>query len=52
MDDDTLIAVMTKGVGAKLSNDKKRAHLIEVKRAHLIDQVCPDEVPVKTAPPL
>jgi hypothetical protein len=35
--------VMTQRIGANLTNDEKRAHLIDVKREHLIDQVCPHE---------
>ena len=50
MPDSTLVMVMTKGIGANLTNDEKRAHLIDLKREHLIEQVCvqeflPPEVP-------
>jgi hypothetical protein len=44
MDDRSLIMVMTKGIGANLTNDEKRAHLIDLKREHLIDQVCTQEI--------
>ena len=44
MDDRTLVMLMTKGIGASLTNDEKRAHLIDIKREHLIDQVCPQEI--------
>jgi hypothetical protein len=44
MDDRTLVMVMTKGIGANLTNDEKRAHLIDLKRQHLIEQVCPQEI--------
>ena len=27
-----------------LTNDEKRAHLIDIKREHLIEQVCPQEI--------
>ena len=40
MTDQTLVMVMTQGIGANLSNDEKRAHLIDLKRERLIDQVC------------
>ena len=40
MPDSTLVMVMTKGIGANLTNDEKRAHLIDLKREHLIEQVC------------
>jgi hypothetical protein len=39
MNDRTLVMVMTQGIGANLTNDEKRAHLIDLKREHLIDQV-------------
>ena len=44
MDDRTVVLVMTQGIGANLTNDEKRAHLIDIKREHLIDQVCPQEI--------
>jgi hypothetical protein len=36
--------VMTQGIGARLTNDEKRAHLADLKRGHLIDQVCIQEI--------
>jgi hypothetical protein len=45
MPDSTLVMVMMmQGIGASLTNDEKRAHLIDLKREHLIDQVCPPTV--------
>ncbi len=44
MDDRTLVLVMTKGIGANLTNDEKRAHLTDLRREHLIDQVCIQEI--------
>jgi hypothetical protein len=44
MPNTTLVMVMTQGIGANLTNDEKRAHLIDLKREHLIDQVCPQEI--------
>jgi hypothetical protein len=44
MTDQTLVMVMTKGIGANLTNDEKRGHLIDLKREHLIDQVCTQEI--------
>jgi hypothetical protein len=44
MNDHTLVMVMTRGIGANLTNDEKRAHLIDLRREHLIDQVCPQEI--------
>jgi hypothetical protein len=42
MNDRTL--VMVNGIGAHLTNDEKRAHLTDLKRSHLIDQVCIQEI--------
>jgi hypothetical protein len=45
MDDRTLIMVMTNGIGANLTNEeKKRAHLTDLRREHLIDKVCIQEI--------
>ena len=44
MPDSTLVMVMTQGTGANLTNDEKRAHLIDLNRTHLIDQVCVQEI--------
>jgi hypothetical protein len=38
MDDRTLVMVMVNGIGANLTNEEKRAHLIDLHREHLIDQ--------------
>ena len=44
MSDRTLVMVMVNGIGAHLTNDEKRAQLIDLKREHLIDQVCVQEI--------
>jgi hypothetical protein len=44
MDDRALVMLMTQGIGANMTNDEKRAHLIDIRREHLIDQVCPQEI--------
>ena len=44
MPDSTLVMVMTQGIGANLTNDEKTAHLIDLKRERLIDQVCPQKI--------
>ena len=44
MNDRSIVLAMTNGVGAHLTNDEKRAHLIDIKREHLIDQVCVQEI--------
>ena len=44
MTDQTLVMAMTRGIGANLTNDEKRAHLADLRRDQLIDQVCPQEI--------
>jgi hypothetical protein len=44
MNDRTLVMVMTNGIGANLTNDEKRAHLTDLRREQLIDQVCIQEI--------
>jgi hypothetical protein len=44
MSDKTLVMVMVNGIGANLSNEEKRAHLSDLKRDHLIEQVCIQEI--------
>jgi hypothetical protein len=44
MDDRTLVVVMVNGIGANLTNDEKRARLADLRREHLIDQVCIQEI--------
>ena len=44
MPDTTLVMVMTQGIGANLTNEEKRAHLIDLKRERLIEKVCVQEI--------
>jgi hypothetical protein len=44
MDDRTLVMLMVNGIGANLTNDEKRAHLTDLRREHLIDQICIQEI--------
>ena len=44
MNDRSLVMAMTNGIGAHLTNEEKRAHLIDLKRDHLIDEVCVQEI--------
>jgi hypothetical protein len=44
MNDRSIVMIMTNGIGAHLTNDEKRAHLTDLKREHLIDQVCIQEI--------
>jgi len=44
MSDRTLVMVMISGIGSHLTNDQKRAHLTDIRREHLIDQICIQEI--------
>jgi hypothetical protein len=44
MDDRTLVMVVVNGIGAHLTNDEKRAHLTDLRRERLVDQVCIQEI--------
>ncbi len=44
LSDRSVILAMTQGIGAALTNDEKRAHLADIGRAHLIDDVCVQEI--------
>ena len=44
MNDRSLVMAMVNGIGAHLTNDEKREHLSDIKREHLIDQVCTQEI--------
>ena len=44
MSDKSLVMAMNLGIGAHLSNEQKRQHLIDIGRDHLIEDVCIQEV--------
>ncbi len=44
MTDRSLVLAMTAGIGADLANEQKRAHLADLKREHLVDDVCIQEI--------
>lgn len=44
MSDRSMVLAMTQGIGAGLTNDQKRAHLRDIGREGLIDQVCIQEI--------
>ena len=44
MSDRSLVLAMTQGVGANLTNEQKRAHLRDLGREGLIDDVCIQEI--------
>ena len=42
--DQSVVLLFMNGVGRDLTNEEKRNHLIDIKREHLIDKVCIQEV--------
>ena len=42
--DRSLVMIMMNGIGAKLTNEEKRAHLLDLNKAELIEDVCIQEV--------
>ena len=44
MGDRSIVMVMSQGIGVGLTNEQKKAHLTDIGRADLIDQVCVVEV--------
>lgn len=44
MNDRTLVMVMVNGIGKNLTNDEKSVHLQDLRREHLIAQVCIQEM--------
>ena len=44
MGDRSLVLAMIQGVGRPLTADQKRAHLADIGRASLIDEICVQEI--------
>lgn len=44
MRDSSVVLTMSKGIGATITNDQKRAHLQDIGRSHLIDEVLAQEI--------
>ncbi len=44
MSDRSVVLAMVQGIGAALTASEKRAHLEDIRRAHLIDDVCVQEI--------
>ena len=44
LSDRSLVQIMTEGIGSRLTADEKRAHLTDIRRAHLIDQILAPEI--------
>ncbi len=44
LSDRSLVMLMTRGIGTRLTPDEKRAHLADIGRNHLIDQILAPEI--------
>ena len=44
LSDQSIVLAMTQGVGVNIPNDQKKAHLDNIGRGHLIDDVCRQEI--------
>jgi len=44
LSDQSIVLAMTQGIGANIPNDQKKAHLNDIGRAHLIDEIFRQEV--------
>jgi hypothetical protein len=42
--DRSLVMTMTNGIGVNIPNEKKRIHLVDIGREHLIEDVCIQEI--------
>jgi hypothetical protein len=44
LSDRSLTLIMTQGIGTRLTADEKRAHLVDIRRPHLIDDILAPEI--------
>ena len=44
LSDRSIVLIMTQGIGSRLTADEKRAHLIDIRRPHLIDTILAPEI--------
>ncbi len=44
LSDRSILQIMTQGIGTRLTADEKRAHLADIRRENLIDQVLAPEI--------
>ena len=44
LQDESIVMLFNNGIGLHLSNEEKRNHLIDIKREHLIEKVCIQEI--------
>jgi hypothetical protein len=44
LSDRSILQIMTDGIGVQLTADEKRAHLVDIRRPHLIDEILAPEI--------
>ena len=44
MTDASIVSLFNYGIGVTLDNEEKKSHLIDIKREHLIEQICVQEI--------
>jgi hypothetical protein len=44
LSDRSVLQIMTDGIGSRLTADEKRAHLADIRRPHLIDDILAPEI--------
>ena len=44
MSDRSVVLALTQGIGANLTKDQKRTHLSDIRREHLVDDICIQEI--------
>ena len=44
MSDRSILMALKQGVGSELTNDQKRAHLVDIRRQHLLDEIGAQEI--------
>ncbi len=44
LQDNSIVSLFESGIGAVLTNEEKKNHLIDIKREYLIDDVCVQEI--------
>ena len=44
MSDRSILMALKQGIGKELTNDQKRAHLVDIRREHLLDEIGAQEI--------
>jgi hypothetical protein len=44
LSDRSIVLLMTQGIGTRLTADERRAHLADIRREHLIDEIMAPEI--------